>query len=69
MLTEKQIEDVFEQYYEYLIEKGLAFKARQYKLENNLRIDLLFQDKNEKGYDTRNWYRSRRCGPPGCRHQ
>jgi len=48
MLTEKQIEDVFEQYYEYLIEKGLAFKARQFKLENNLRIDLLFQDKNEK---------------------
>ena len=44
-LTENQIEDVFEKYYEQLIENGLVFKARQYKLENNLRIDLLFIDK------------------------
>ncbi|HNX77658.1 MAG TPA: hypothetical protein PLM07_18790 [Candidatus Rifleibacterium sp.] len=43
-LTEKQIEDVFSEYYEALIEPGLVFLKRQHIFENRLRADLLFKD-------------------------
>jgi hypothetical protein len=47
-LLEKQIEDVFEQFYTELIEPDLVFQGRQVILENKLRIDLLFKDVNNK---------------------
>jgi len=47
-ITEKQIEDVFEIFYEELLEGGLTLKGRQVVLENRLRIDLLFEDKKGK---------------------
>jgi hypothetical protein len=48
ILTEKQIEEVFEVFHEELVEKGLVLLGRQHILENKLRIDLLFRDKNQK---------------------
>jgi hypothetical protein len=47
-LFEKQIEDVFEVFYEQLLEPNLSLIARQHILENRLRVDLLFKDKNGK---------------------
>jgi len=46
-LSEKQIEDVFEQFYKELISKEIIFKGRQVKF-NNLRADLYFEDKKGK---------------------
>lgn len=48
ILTEKQIEEVFELFHEELLEPGLLLIGRQYVLENKLRVDLMFQDRNKK---------------------
>lgn len=47
-LSEKQIEDVFAVYHDQLIESNLKLIGRQYSLENQLRVDLLFKDNNNK---------------------
>jgi len=47
-LSEKQIEDVFEVFHEQLLEPNLTLIDRQHILDNKLRIDLLFKDKNGK---------------------
>jgi hypothetical protein len=47
-LSEKQIEDVFEVYYKELLSPDLELVARQHILENRLRFDLLFKDKDGK---------------------
>jgi hypothetical protein len=47
-ISEKQIEDVFAVYHDQLIENNLKLIGRQYALENQLRVDLLFKDKNNK---------------------
>ena len=47
-LSERQIEDVFEIFHEQLLEEGLELISRQHILDNRLRIDLLFKDKNGK---------------------
>lgn len=47
-LSERQIEDVFEIFHEQLLEKGLELISRQHILDNRLRVDLLFIDKNGK---------------------
>ena len=48
MLSEKQIEDVFAAFGADLIEPGLAVMARQFRLPNKLRMDLLFEDRDKK---------------------
>ena len=45
-LSERQIEDVFENFHSELIEENLKLLKRQYIFDNRLRADLLFEDKN-----------------------
>src|SRR5262245_5237492 len=45
-LNERQIEDVFEQFHEQLVEPGLRLLGRQQTLEaTRLKVDLLFEDR------------------------
>jgi hypothetical protein len=47
-LSEKQIENVFEIYHEQLLEEGMEFLSRPKNEINDLRVNLLFKDKNGK---------------------
>jgi hypothetical protein len=47
-LSEKQIEDVFEQHYKELISSDLELIERQYIFKNKRRADLIFLDKDKR---------------------
>jgi len=47
-ISEKQIEDVFTTFHEQLLGKGFKFTGRQVKLDNGLRVDLVFTDQQKK---------------------
>ena len=45
-LTERHIEDVFEQFHEQLVEPGLRLLGRQQTLQGTrLKVDLVFEDR------------------------
>lgn len=49
LLSERQIEDVFEKFHQHLVEPGLRLLGRQKTLPSTrLRVDLLFEDKSKR---------------------